>query len=88
MDNSSKKYSKTDVSHYVSLLTKKSVEFIYLGAHDGAISEGSSTYGVKGVNTMEFSAEKTPEVFRCVSDNISRGCRGFTRQERQESSNT
>ena len=86
LDNTSTKYNKVNVSDYVSLLTDKSVEFIYLGAHEGAISEGS-TYGVKCNNTMEFSADKTPEVFRCVTENITSGCKGFTKAQRQQSSN-
>ena len=59
--------------------------FIFLAANQDAIKTGSDM-GMKATNCMDFSNEKTPQVFRNVTEYAKRmrtdNTRGFTDKER------
>ncbi len=57
-ENASKFFTKSKIKDMISHQTLKySWEFIYLGANQDAISEGSS-YGILGTNSMNFNTSK------------------------------
>ena len=62
-------------------------EFIFLAANQDAIKTGSDM-GMKATNCMDFSNEKTPQVFKSVTQYAARmrtdNTRGFTNEERDE----
>ena len=85
-ENSSVKCSLEDVSKMIRTHEKEhNWEFVFLAANQDAISTGSNM-GMKATNCMDFSNEKTPQVFRSVTEYAKRmrteNTRGFTDKER------
>lgn len=85
-ENSSRECTRKDIFEIIREHEDKfNWEFIFLAANQDAIKTGSDM-GMKATNCMDFSNEKTPQVFRSVTEYAKRmrsdNKRGFTDKER------
>ena len=85
-ENSSRECTRKDIFEIIRKHEDKfNWEFIFLAANQDAIKTGSNM-GMKATNCMDFSNEKTPQVFRSVTEYAKRmrsdNKRGFTDKER------
>ena len=85
-ENSSRECTRKDIFEMIRKHEDKfNWEFIFLAANQDAIKTGSDM-GMKATNCMDFSNEKTPQVFRSVTEYAKRmrtdNKRGFTDKER------
>lgn len=67
-ENSSNKYTKEHIKDLTEMRTKEGWEFVYLGANQDAFSVGRE---IGATTTLNFDANKTPELFRSLGAAMS-----------------
>ena len=69
-ENSSTKFTKAHIKDLIEQKTKDGWTFMYLGANQDAFAEAGSM-GIAPACTMNYDANKTPDVFRALSATVS-----------------
>lgn len=69
-ENSSRTYTKAHIKDLIFERQKEGWTFMYLGANQDAFAEAGSM-GIAPACTMNYDADKTPDVFRALSATVS-----------------
>jgi Mg-chelatase subunit ChlD len=69
-ENSSTKFTKAHIKDLIEQKTKDGWTFMYLGANQDAFAEAGAM-GIGPACTMNYDANKTPDVFRALSATVS-----------------